>query len=246
MASATAGAQKAVAEEAETIKNEVASFLEQVYPKDVERKTLMQGYISEGIGNVFGQFGKVGTHEGGRLQGWTPLPQIIRDCAVRTQSEAVTSLLGASSAGGLSPRSAWISGGSWVTAQACSTDEINKKARFSYGRKKQSGPFFANPFHGKYVQSVEEGGTWTVRPRADNRGNVLYPQPGILAKEMIKQIAPHHMFENTIRKMRAQSKIRVMRKIKMYVASVAGKSFGIYQQTLKAQAGRVSGSQATI
>lgn len=236
MASARKGAQVACEQGARTIRDEVAEFLERVYSTETEEKTLMAGWIAQGVGSAHGQFGRVGTAEGGRMTDFTPLHRIIRECRVDTISETVAG-------GQVAAGRGLMLGGNYVSAQACNVNEINERAKFKYDRSKQKG-LEANPFHGRYIQSVIEGGVWNVVPRADNPRGVLHPQPGVLAGEMIKQVNPTHAFETTIRKCRSKVVMEMAFTIKGYIATASGapSTANIFVETVRAAQEKAYGS----
>lgn len=234
MASARKGAQVACEEGARSIRDEVSEFLEQVYSTETEIKTLVTGLITESVSFADSSKGMVGTAEGGRLNRskFTPLHQIIRNCRVFSHSGVAT--------GSWAP--ALSRGGNRPYAQAGRVSEINDAARFFYDRRKQKD-LQANPFNGRYIQSVLEGGVWNVAPRSDNPTNVLQPQPGVLARKMVKQVNPTHAVDITVRKMRGRVTEDAAMTIKMYVASAtgSGKTYQLYRAIAEAQRKRGSG-----
>ncbi len=148
------------------LKEEVAQYTASAFTDEKEIETLVKG---EAVGGkASGEY--VGSTEGGRFFDYTPLHESIEQSSINT-----------------------VSGDTEVRAQTCNTFEINEKSRFKYQRA-DGGVFEAVPFAELYVQSVENGGVWTVVPRADNPKGRLGPERGKDALAMEKQVAPVNMF----------------------------------------------------
>jgi len=205
MASARAGAQQGVEKIAADLRDDVAQTLSRIYDKATEIRTLTQGIITQPMGaGIRGTTGGlVGTTSGGRFNesGWRALYEIVAACPVITTRQSMGVRVGAG--GLLAPKSVSLTGGNYVSAMACDTKTINYEAKFWYTRK-DGTTLMANPFNGKYMESVEHGGVWNVRPRSDNKGNALFPQPGILARGIRKSVGPLRPFGDTIFKTRAR------------------------------------------
>lgn len=216
MASAKAGATRAVEDQAVFMRDAVADKTAAQYGEDEEKKTLMQGFVTEG-NNMGGRL--VGTDEGGRLVQWTPLHRIIRMSKPLTLSimEHIS----------WEPAGYILGPGKLISAQICRADEINELARFWYERRGGSR-LQANPFNGRYIESVEDGGVWDVRPRSDNKGHKLSPEWGVLARAMSKTITPQLLFKSTVAERRRSVVVGVGRMVKQYVAFAAGKGAAAY------------------
>lgn len=227
-ASGRKGAQKATEAGAKHLIEKTADFYENAYPAEKEIQTLVKGRITEG-----GAVGvTVGDTEDNRFieDSYTPLHQIIRDCKVITITDE-TSLSAGASPGLFAAKAITITGGDVVSSQACNTDEINAKAKFKYQRK-NGGTFEANPFHGKYIESVDRGepGVWEVEPRSDNPRNTLFPQIGFPARKMLKSVEPVRGFEVARTTERAAVVNMARAIIKEFIGFVAGRGFSPFAQ----------------
>lgn len=168
------GAYKAVETGLQYLQNEVAKTVEIVYPPSEELEVLMRGVVVEGVReNNLQPDDIAGTDYS--LLSYMPLAEIIR--------KAPAKMIG------------FVGNVCWGVASPASF--INEKARFTYMRS-SGGTFEANPFGGKYIEAVEQGGQWLVLPRLDNRRGVLQPEPRLLARSMIKTVPPKQPYAVTI------------------------------------------------
>lgn len=178
-----------LASQGEHLRNELAQELEMVYPLSTELRTLMMGF-AESPSRFTG--GQIGTTEGGRLDysSFKPLPEIIRGARIKVRHTK-----------------------NMMSLEIGSLSRLNNDARFDYYRK-DGQKYTANPFDGLYVQSVNDGGVWHVRPRSDSRTNMLYPEDGVLIKAMKKEVSPKNFISNV----RNREKIKMSKKIMQIMA----------------------------
>lgn len=171
--------------ELERAKKDMSRELSRIYSTEQEIQTLTTGFA--GPDSSFSG-GRIGTGDEGRFikSSFTPFWQIIaeQDIHTRRRKNKVSGYFGRVS-------------------------EINKKSEFKYSRS--SGEVYtAKPFHGLYLQSIDKGGVWNVRPRMDNKKRILYPQEGVIVKSMIKEIEPRSF----IKRAEMRSRVRIRGSIK--------------------------------
>lgn len=196
------------ADVADKLKNATAQYAAQSYSGiELEIDTLMKGWIDRIGGSVnYDMMGvggsRAGTDAGGRLirSSFTPLHLAIRRCAVKLEPT-----------------------GNIIRARTCAPIDINNVTTFKYKRA-DGTRHTAIPFNRHYVESVEglANPTWFVTPRPGNKGHTLSPEPGVLARSSMKQVAPIRMFLYTLDTRRSEMITLVRRYMKSAARAVSG------------------------
>lgn len=191
MASFTATRPKLTAQGKAKVKR-VTAAIEQALREELERqaaayKRLAARYapspgdeaqlLSEGVAAFtfssgegdrgFGPGGVVGTPAGGRFQ--RILPMMPMRLAIE-----------------LAPIQTTVAG-SRVTVRTLEVRALNRVTGFSWATRRRGiqGPTL--PFNRRYAEALNDGGTWTVRPRTRA---LLNPEPGVNTGLMVKTLQP--------------------------------------------------------
>lgn len=142
-----------------------------------EGRLLSQGTSEGNLGGAGFGVGVFGTTEGGRFLregGMMPLREAIERDPIQSSAR-----------GGL------------VTAGFGSPTRINAITGFSWMTRKRGVQGPTLPFNAAYVQALENGGViWVVVPRPGTKA--LEPEPGKIARRMVKTLAPQRMFRGTL------------------------------------------------
>jgi hypothetical protein len=166
---------------------------------EVEGRLLSRG-VAEG-GRLSGA--TIGTPEGGRF---------LRESFVSVQEAIATDPV-------ITERTAGPA--TLVVARTGNPAIINAKTGFFWRTRKRGiqGPTY--PFNRAYVQALENGGAvWVVVPRQGTRG--LEPEPGVLAKRMVKTLPPYQMYGRAAIEVQRESLLRLRQDYRQAVQKVRG------------------------
>lgn len=109
-----------------------------------------------------------------------------------------------------------FSDGNFIKANTGHTQEINEKTKLRYFRKAQAGGLHISyPFNSKFLESIEFGGTWEVKPReysTDNKKGpkLLRPEPDITTATMFKSTDPYRMYRRALHSNKVRRQIRTL------------------------------------
>lgn len=155
---------------------------------DEEAQLLSRGVSTNQPGGNVTASGEIGTPDGGRfikVGDMLPLREAMADERIRTVRQLDQFFAGIGDPETLNART----GFSWATR-----------------RRGIQGPTL--PFNRAYVQAMERGGVWIVKPRPENRsfGNAttgfvqgnLEPEDGVYTREMVKTLPPRRMYAGTL------------------------------------------------
>lgn len=96
--------------------------------------------------------------------------------------------------------------GTTILCRTGHPDFINELTKMYWSNRHNAGGIKTTwPFHYRYVQSVEFGGTWEVRPRGETSpdnpsGYPLRPEKIVTADVMHKSVSPHKMYRGAVRR----------------------------------------------
>jgi hypothetical protein len=124
----------------------------------------------------FASSGLVGTNEGGRYiwaEGTMPIQKAIAE-------DPVAMKLGSDE----------------IRATTGHAKLINQATGFSWITRHRGLQGPTRPFNKRFLEALEFGGVWQVKPRRDNKQGLLEPEDGLLTTGMTKTVGPHGMYHN--------------------------------------------------
>jgi len=103
-----------------------------------------------------------------------------------------------------------------ITIHTGHTQDINEKTKLMYQRR--SGTIHTSyPFGGKFLEAIEFGGTWEVKPRSYEGNRIrgkkpwpLMPEPEVTTATMFKTAYPYRMYKWALHSNKVRRQIRAL------------------------------------